>query len=171
MSGTIALGIKELIMKLKGSPSGNMVDATDDNRLKIEMAFAPGAVPSFAYVSISLGDGINPIAVNTQGSSAPVPFSGTIIGWSIANTSDFAAPVNFQVQIRKDGILSFPPTTVISGTKPVTLANQAVNFDNGLEGEWTNTNVELNDCFGFRVSSTDNIATRIMLIVHMTRNI
>jgi hypothetical protein len=171
MSGPVVLGNKEIIMKIKGDPSGNMVDATEENRLKVEMSFAPGAVPSYAYLSIMIGDGVNPISVNTAGSSAPVPFSGTIVGWSIAAVSDLPNPCAIQVQIRKGGILTFPPTAVISGTKPVELDDQLVNYDNELAGAWTNTTVNVNDCFGFRVSSTDNIATKVMLIVHMTRNI
>jgi hypothetical protein len=170
MSVKIIPGQKSTL-KIKGCPSGNTVDVTEENRLKVEMSFAPGAVPSFAYLSIMLGDGINPISVNTAGSSAPVPFSGTIVGWSIATVQDLPNPCNFQVQIRKGGILTFPPMTVISGTKPVSLTNQLVNFDNELAGAWTNTTVNVNDCFGFRVSSTDNIATKIMLVIHMTRNI
>lgn len=158
------------ILKIKGGDSDNIVDVTDEKRLKIEVAFAPDAVPSYAYISLTIGDGSSQITPNTMGYSAPVPFSGKIIGWSIASIVPNPVPGSIEVEFFRDSILNFPPTTNISGTKPVVLNNQAVNYDNNIENDWV-TSVSVNDCFGFNVVSTDNILTKVMIIVHMERNI
>lgn len=155
---------------IKGGDSCNLAEVTDQNRLKIEVDFAPGAVPAFTYISLSLGDGINPIQIGTLGYSAPIPFSGKIKSWSIIETSPTPNTSSLEVRIFKDNVTSFPPVTEISGSKPIALNNQIVNMDNNLVDIW-NRDININDALGFEVVSSNDIARKVQILIEVERDV
>lgn len=162
-------GNPNAIMKIKGG-SNNVADVTDYNRLKIEVDFVPGSVPSTTYISLTLGDGSSPIGNYTKGYTAPISYSGTIKGWSIAVTEASPLPSSIEVRFFRDTMTNFPPSTVISGTKPVELIGQTVNIENNLINHW-DRQINANDCLGFEVVGVDGIVKKCTIILEIMRDI
>lgn len=156
---------------IKGSPSNNTAEVTADGKLKIEVSYAPDAIRSKGYISITIGDGATPVVVGTTGYSAPLPFSGDITGWTISEISSPPLSSTISVDIWKDSVINYPPTAAdkISGTEPPALTASKVAVDSTLT-TWT-TPIAVNDCLGFTVAATDGLAKKIMLIIYMDRNV
>lgn len=180
-NGTVDLGKSDGIDLIKGvfpqplvlrsGDSTDLAGVTTDKRLKIEMAFAPGSYPAYAYLSLIIGNGTDTITAGTTGYSAPIPFGGIIQGWTIAEISPSPTDSTIAVDIWKDTLLNFPPTAAdkISGTQPPALSANKVAVS-GPIGTWSPT-VVANDCFGFTVASTDGIAKKLQITIYMTRDI
>lgn len=164
-------GIFPQPLVIRDGASSTLAGVTAGNRFKVEVDYAPGAVPAYAYISIVIGNGSDLILAGTVGYSAPVPFSGTIIGWTMSEVSASPVSSNISVDIWKDSVINYPPTAAdkISGTEPPTLTGTKVSTDTNLT-TWT-TAVNENDCFGFSVDSTDGVAKKVMIIIHMTRDL
>lgn len=128
-------------------------------------------VPSYAYLSIIIGDGVNPIVAGTTGYTAPIPFSGTILGWTIAEVSPTPIVSTVSVDIWKDSSVNYPPTAAdkISGSESPALSSGIIAVDTSLS-TWT-TDIDVLDCFGFTVASTDNQAKKLHITIYMTRNV
>jgi hypothetical protein len=164
-------GIFPQPLVIRDGASSTLAGVTAGNRFKVEVDYAPGAVPAYAFLSLIIGDGSTVISSGTTGYSAPIPFGGTITGWTIAEVSSATPLSSIAVDLWKDTIVNYPPTggDLISGTEPPSLVNQRVGADNTLT-TWT-TSVAANDCFGFTVASTNGIAKKVHITIHMTRNV
>lgn len=109
-----------------------------------------------ANIRIDIGDGTNDILNGTTGYSAPLPWSGEIIGWDIVENSPTPNDASISVEIWKDSSANYPPTSAdkISASAPITLTNEKIASSMTLTG-WT-TAVVAGDCIGFQVASTSN---------------
>lgn len=119
------------------------------------------------HMTIVIGDGDSSIPNGTTGFSAPIPFGGSITGWTIAEVSNPPVACSIEVEIWKTTLAGYPPDPgdVISGTEPPELVADTVQVNNSLS-TWTSAYVA-EDCFGFKVVSTDNLAKKIAIVLKM----
>ena len=103
------------------------------------------------FINIVIGDGSSVIPNFNTGFSCPLPFSGVITGWSIAEVSSVPIAGSIEVDIYKSTAGAYPPTVSIAGTELPTLVTQKTNSDYTLT-TWTTAVTNL-DCFGFYVNS------------------
>ena len=98
---------------------------------------------------------IQPIGITVAGTSITTgskgfvvaPFAGTITGWSIITSTSCSA----QFTIKKASFSSFPTTSSIVASAPITLSSAQKNSSATLTG-WTTT-VSANDVFEFNLDS------------------
>lgn len=125
--------------------------------------------PTFPSITLTIGDGIDPILGNTQGHSAPIPYNCRILAYSIAALDSQPSPQSISIEFYKDNYqTNFPPITKISGDYPVSLVNEVVKKEDIDQEEW-DTYINENDCIGFRVAFSDNIARKVQIILYTVR--
>lgn len=120
-------------------------------------------------ISFNIGDGVNPIQSDLSTFSAPLPFSGKIVSYSIANVDTLPQPVNLEIAMLKDNLTNYPPTTEISNPENIKLENEVVKLGEDLSA-WNNTIINYNDIIGFKVLSSDNIIKKAIVFVYIEKN-
>lgn len=111
---------------------------------------------------ITIDGGGSAITTGVKG-YIPVPYTGTITGWTIL--SDVSGSI--VIDVWKDTYANYPPTVAdtIAGSEKPTISAATKGQDNSLS-TWT-TSVTAGDIIGFNVDSASTV-TRVHLIVEMT---
>ena len=149
--------------------NGDWVE-TDENG--VDTVVGPVA-PNSALVSligISIGDGLSEIIANTVGYSAPIPYGGEVVGWTMAEVSDPPIESSIVVDVGKDTTGDYPPelpADSMAGTEKPTLTAQKTNKDLTLTTWSASFNAE--DCFTFKVESNTG-AKKIHIILKVLRS-
>lgn len=122
---------------------------------------AAGASSSIRTVGITVDGGGAEITTGMKG-YVRVPFSGTIVRWTLLSTDENGSPVSGDIEfdVFKDPFASYPPTTSIVASAPPELTNDQAAEDTTLSG-WT-PSVTAGDVFGFQVVSVSG-PTRVTL--------
>ncbi len=130
---------------------------------------AAGASNIVRTFGITIDGGGSAITTGLKG-YVRVPYSGTIVRWTLLSTDSAASPVSgsIEIDIIKGSIGSFPPTSSITASAPPTLTNDQEAEDTSLSG-WTPT-VTAGDIFGFEVITVSDF-TRVSLFVDVEESL
>jgi hypothetical protein len=121
-----------------------------------------------ATVGLTVGDGVNVITTGFKG-AIPVPFTGTIIGWTIiSNDANPPTTGSIEIDILKSTYADYPTMSSIvgTGTKP-NISNS--NKSNGTPTNWSTTTINAGDIIGFAVTSVSSLK-RITIVLTVLKS-
>jgi hypothetical protein len=123
----------------------------------------PNTVKFLKDVNILIGDGSTVIAPGTTGYSAPVPFPGAIVGYSIAEVSSPPVSGTCIIDILKAPLAEYPPVSSnsITGTNKPRLEGEMLRESTDLTS-WS-VSIVKNDIIGFIVE--DNLNCRQLHVI------
>jgi hypothetical protein len=130
---------------------------------------AAGAANIIRTFGITIDGGGSAITTGLKG-YVRVPYSGTIVRWTLLSTDSAASPASGSIVIDiLNGVIGgFPPTSSIAAAAKPTLTNDQEAEDTTLTG-WTTT-VTAGDIFGFEVESVSEF-TRVSLFVDVEEDL
>jgi hypothetical protein len=156
-----ATGASKLVGRQSGS-AGDFGEITLGTNLSMSGSTLNAAGGTVNRVVGILIDGAGSVIATGLKGFVSVPFSGTIVGWTIlsADVSGPATSGAIVVDVWKAAYASYPPTVAntIAGTdKPTIVATNKKNTDSTLTG-WGSTTVTAGDVFAFNVDSCTSLS-------------
>lgn len=117
-------------------------------------------------ITLTMGDGINPILAGSSAITPPLPYAATIKSWTLIEASPSPVSATMEIDVRKGAVADYPTTASIAAATKPALTAQKVNYDAVLFG-WT-TAIAAGDIIKFVVDS-NTAARKIILALKMEK--
>ncbi len=114
---------------------------------------------------LTVDAGTDPLSTGVKGFTPPMPYAGTLVGWSIVSNDSGVTSGSIVFDVWKDVFANYPPTvfdTITASAKPTITASTAAQSST-LTG-WTLT-FTVGDVFGFNIDSVTSLKRVTLALV------